>query len=139
LRLVKTKNGDYWLIEKEYLKPVIKSPRELKTILSKRTVSRKLTSSQQYILNEMGIVFENTDDEELKNRIKDLTKIFKKDLLPAVQKELREIKKGNLAGEKLIDALTSIGRSYGLFIDEDKKIDGKEVKEDKRAKLYAVK
>jgi len=33
LRVVKTKNGDYWLIEEEYLKPVIKSPRELKTIV----------------------------------------------------------------------------------------------------------
>jgi len=30
LRVVKTKNGDYWLIEEEYLKPVIRSPRELK-------------------------------------------------------------------------------------------------------------
>ena len=109
--------------------------KELKELLSKRTVSRRLSSSQQYILNEMRIVFENTDDEELKNRIKDLTKIFKKDLLPAVQKELREIKKSNLAGKKLIDALTSIGRSYGLFIEEDKKIEDKEVKEDKRAKI----
>jgi len=109
--------------------------KELKELLSKRTVSRKLTSSQQYILNEMRIVFEDTDDEELKNRIKDLTKIFKKDLLPAVQKELREIKKNNLTGEKLIDALTSIGRSYGLFIEEDKKIEDKKIKEDKRVKI----
>ena len=36
LRIVKnTKTGDYWLIEEEFLKPVIKSPRECKTILIK--------------------------------------------------------------------------------------------------------
>ena len=33
LRIVKTKNDDYWLIEKEFLRPVIKSPREVKTIV----------------------------------------------------------------------------------------------------------
>lgn len=32
LRLVKSKFGDYWLIEEEFLKPVVKSPREIKTI-----------------------------------------------------------------------------------------------------------
>ncbi|MGC8943401.1 MAG: hypothetical protein ACP5IV_04220 [Caldisericia bacterium] len=36
LRIVRnTKTGDYWLIEEEYLKPVIKSPRECKSILIK--------------------------------------------------------------------------------------------------------
>jgi nucleoid DNA-binding protein len=36
LRIVKnTKTGDYWLIEEEFLKPVIKSPKECKTILIK--------------------------------------------------------------------------------------------------------
>jgi hypothetical protein len=36
LRIVRnTKTGDYWLIEKEFLKPVVKSPRECKTILIK--------------------------------------------------------------------------------------------------------
>ncbi len=36
LRIVRnTKTGDYWLIEEEFLKPVIKSPRECKTILIK--------------------------------------------------------------------------------------------------------
>lgn len=36
LRIVKnTKTGDYWLIEEEFLKPVIKSPRECKSILIK--------------------------------------------------------------------------------------------------------
>jgi len=30
-----TKTGDYWLIEEEFLKPVVKSPRECKTILIK--------------------------------------------------------------------------------------------------------
>jgi hypothetical protein len=36
LRIVKnTKTGDYWLIEEEFLKPVVKSPRECKTILIK--------------------------------------------------------------------------------------------------------
>jgi len=36
LRIVRnTKTGDYWLIEKEFLKPVIKSPRECKSILIK--------------------------------------------------------------------------------------------------------
>lgn len=34
LRVVRnTKTGDYWLIEKEFLKPVIKSPRECRSIL----------------------------------------------------------------------------------------------------------
>ena len=36
LRIVRnTKTGDYWLIEEEFLKPVIKSPRECKSILIK--------------------------------------------------------------------------------------------------------
>lgn len=36
LRIVKnTKTGDYWLIENEFLKPVIKSPRECKSIMIK--------------------------------------------------------------------------------------------------------
>lgn len=36
LRIVKnTKTGDYWLIENEFLKPVIKSPRECKSIIIK--------------------------------------------------------------------------------------------------------
>jgi len=36
LRIMRnTKTGDYWLIEKEFLKPVIKSPRECKSILIK--------------------------------------------------------------------------------------------------------
>ena len=36
LRIVRnTKTGDYWLIEEEFLKPVVKSPRECKTILIK--------------------------------------------------------------------------------------------------------
>lgn len=36
LRIVKTKVGNYWLIEEEFLKPVIKSPRECKSILIKQ-------------------------------------------------------------------------------------------------------
>ena len=37
LRVVKTKNGDYWLIEEEYLKPVIRSiSRIKKPFLSKK-------------------------------------------------------------------------------------------------------
>jgi len=36
LRIVRnTKTGDYWLIEEEFLKPVIKSPRECKSIIIK--------------------------------------------------------------------------------------------------------
>ncbi len=37
LRIVRnTKTGDYWLIEEEFLKPVIKSPRECKSIIIKQ-------------------------------------------------------------------------------------------------------
>ena len=36
LRIIRnTKTGDYWLIEEEFLKPVIKSPRECKSIIIK--------------------------------------------------------------------------------------------------------
>lgn len=56
LRIVRnTKTGDYWLIEEEFLKPVIKSPRECKSILVK-------SEDLQY-----KVFICNKSKEELKN------------------------------------------------------------------------
>ena len=88
---------------------------EVKKLISMRGTSKKLTPQQNYVLNELKLIYEKTEDIEIKEKVKLFSEIFKNELIPIVQKELRDIKRKELKGDELLKNLNEIILKYNLL------------------------
>ncbi|MBC7195048.1 MAG: SWF/SNF helicase family protein, partial [Caldisericia bacterium] len=91
---------------------------EVKRWKELKLISKKLTPQQKYILDELKILYEKTDNLDLKEMINLYSEIFKQELIPIVQKELRMIKKEELKGEKLLERLKDLVYKYNLLVEK---------------------
>jgi len=69
---------------------------EVKMLMDKKFISRKLTPQQNYVLEELQFIYEKNDNPDIKEMANKYSEIFKKELIPIVQKEFKNHKKRKL-------------------------------------------
>lgn len=82
--------------------------------ISEQKHSSSLTQAQQYILRELRLSFENTDDEDLRSEINLYDRAFRQVDRIAVKTELNKIRKHGLTGKQLIRKLQEIFIRHNL-------------------------
>lgn len=88
---------------------------EVKMLMDKKIISRKLTPQQNYVLEELQFIYEKNDNPDIKEVANKYSEIFKKELIPIVQKELRIIKRENYKDKFLLEKLKEIINKYNLL------------------------
>jgi hypothetical protein len=73
-----------------------------------------LSHAQDYVKRELTILFGKSPHNEIKKRAVAMDRAFGGSQVEAIQKELRLLKSGNMAGEDLLIALEGIYSRYGL-------------------------
>ncbi|MBN2562804.1 MAG: helicase [Phycisphaerae bacterium] len=81
---------------------------------AERTYAANLTHGQLYVLREMRILFEVTQDEDIKQNINVLEKVFRGPLTGAVKRELNQLRRSSVVGESLLKRLMDIYHQHNL-------------------------
>ena len=81
---------------------------------AERTYTANLTHGQLYILRELRILFEATQEEDIKQNINVLEKVFRGSLTGAVKRELNQLRRNSVTGEGLLKNLVRIYDQHNL-------------------------
>ena len=84
----------------------------------------KLTQAQRYVIRELRIQFDKTEDADEKEKINLLDKVFRCTLYPAVMKELNLIRRVGITGGALIKKLSDIYFQFNLKTLLDQQSEG---------------
>lgn len=81
---------------------------------AERTYTANLTHGQLYVLRELRILFEATQDEDIKQNVNVLEKVFRGPHTGAVKRELNQLRRNSVAGEGLLKNLIRIYDQHNL-------------------------
>ena len=81
---------------------------------AERTYTANLTHGQLYVLRELRILFEATQDEDIKQNVNVLEKVFRGSLTGAVKRELNQLRRNSVTGENLLKTLVRIYDQHNL-------------------------
>ncbi|MBU1693106.1 MAG: helicase [Verrucomicrobia bacterium] len=81
---------------------------------AERTYTANLTHGQLYVLRELRILFEATQDEDIKQNVNVLEKVFRGPLTGAVKRELNQLRRSSVTGEGLLKNLIRIYDQHNL-------------------------
>ncbi|MBI3392580.1 MAG: helicase [Nitrospirae bacterium] len=81
---------------------------------AERTYTANLTHGQLYVLREMRILFEATQDEDVKRHVNVMEKVFRGSLTGAVKRELNQLRRNGATGESLLKHLIRIYDQHNL-------------------------
>ncbi len=81
---------------------------------AERTYTANLTHGQHYVLRELRILFEATEDEEIKQNVNVLEKVLRGSLTGAVKRELTQLSRNSVTGENLLKNLIRIYEQHNL-------------------------
>jgi superfamily II DNA or RNA helicase len=81
---------------------------------AERTYTANLTHGQLYVLRELRILFDATEDEDIKQNVNVLEKVFRGALTGAVKRELNQLRRTGVAGENLLKHLIRIYDQHSL-------------------------
>ncbi len=81
---------------------------------AERNYTASLTHGQLYVLREMRILFEATQEEDIKQNINVLEKVFRGALTGAVKRELNQLRRSSVTGESLLKNLIRIYDQHNL-------------------------
>ncbi|MCX7703097.1 MAG: phospholipase D-like domain-containing protein [Planctomycetota bacterium] len=121
-------------VPKDHNKVVMRVKRlfdeEVKHIRAERR-QKSLGKAQRYVLKELRLAFDATEDKDFKARINLLEEVFLRSSLPdaVIRKELNPIRRNGLSGEQLIKELQEIYYQYNL----KRILDRKEPEEEEEA------
>ena len=87
---------------------------EVKHREAERTYTFNLTHGQLYILRELRMFFEATEDDEIKGNINVLEKAFRRALTGAVKRELNQLRRNAVTGDALYRNLIRIYDQHSL-------------------------
>jgi hypothetical protein len=87
---------------------------EVKHRQAERKYSISHSVGQKYILRELRILFEETNDEDLKGQINILEQAFRGTLNKAIRQELNRIRRNGLIAQNLIHALSEVYFKYNM-------------------------
>lgn len=103
--------------------------REAKARLADRATPTP-TDTQRYVLREVQIAFREAEDEDKRERLRIVERIFRStSLTTAVRKELHILRRQKVRGDDLVQALTRVIKDHELFglLDGEKKAKDEEV------------
>jgi len=81
---------------------------------SERSFTANLTHGQLYVLRELRMMFEATQDEEVRQNVNVLEKVFRGTLTGAVKRELNQLRRNGVTGESLLKRLSNIYYQHNL-------------------------
>lgn len=81
---------------------------------AERAYTSNLTHGQRYVLRELRILFETTQDEDIKQNVNVLEKVFRGPLTGAVMRELNQLRRNSVTGEGLLKNLVRIYDQHNL-------------------------
>ncbi|MCU0858658.1 MAG: hypothetical protein MUC65_09685, partial [Pontiellaceae bacterium] len=81
---------------------------------AERTYAANLTHGQLYVLRELRMLFEVTENEETKQNVNVLEKAFRGTLTGAVKKELNQLRRNSVTGDGLLKSLIRIYDQHNL-------------------------
>jgi hypothetical protein len=81
---------------------------------AERNYTASLTHGQLYVLRELRILFEATADEDIKQNVNVLEKVFRGPLTGAVKRELNQLRRNSVTGEGLLKNLIRIYDQHNL-------------------------
>ncbi|MGD9873676.1 MAG: helicase-related protein [Kiritimatiellia bacterium] len=81
---------------------------------AERNYAANLTHGQLYVLRELRILFEATQDEEIKQNVNILEKVFRGPLTGAVKRELNQLRRNSVTGDGLLKNLVRIYDQHNL-------------------------
>lgn len=81
---------------------------------AERTYTANLTHGQLYVLRELRILFEATQDEDIKQNVNVLEKVFRGPLTGAVKRELNQLRRISVTGEGLLKTLIRMYDQHNL-------------------------
>ncbi len=87
---------------------------EVKQRMTSREQSMSLTLAQRYIVRELRVLFQSTDDEDARAQINLLEKAFRASQTAAVQRELNLLRRNGVAGTLLLKTLTRIYHQHRI-------------------------
>jgi superfamily II DNA or RNA helicase len=87
-----------------------------KEVSDRRSEQRdvKLTPTQKYILKELGKLFKDDAEEDLRSTINELIRAVKSIHNPIILQELKNIKSNGFTGQPLLNKLINLYRQYDL-------------------------
>lgn len=95
---------------------------EVKHRKAEREHTLSLTQAQRYVLRELRILFQHTEDEETKSQVNILDKAFRVMPTIAVDRELNYLRRHRIVGENLLKSLTHIYHQHSLKERVDQKV-----------------
>jgi hypothetical protein len=81
---------------------------------SERSFTANLTHGQLYVLRELRMLFEATQDEDTRQNVNVLEKVFRGTLTGAVKRELNQLRRNGVTGESLLKRLSDIYYQHNL-------------------------
>ncbi|MBI3985730.1 MAG: helicase, partial [Lentisphaerae bacterium] len=81
---------------------------------AERACTFNLTHSQLYVLRELRILFDATPEEDIKQNVNVLEKVFRGALTGAVKRELNQLRRNGATGESLLKTLIRIYDHHNL-------------------------
>lgn len=81
---------------------------------AERSYNAGLTHGQLYVLREMRILFEATQEEDVKQNVNVLEKVFRGTLTGAVKRELNQLRRNSVTGDSLLKNLIRIYDQHSL-------------------------
>jgi superfamily II DNA/RNA helicase len=97
---------------------------EVKLREAEREQTIKLSHAQRYVIRELRLQFDKTEDPDEKERLSVLDKAFRCTLYPAVMKELNLIRRLGISGDNLIKKLSDIYFQFNLKTLLDRESEG---------------
>ena len=76
--------------------------------------SASLTHGQLYVLRELRLLFEVTEDEDTKQNVNVLERVFRGSLTSAVKRELNQLRRNSVTSEGLLKNLVRIYDQHNL-------------------------
>lgn len=81
---------------------------------AERMYTASLTHGQLYVLRELRILFEASQDEDIKQNVNVLEKVFRGSLTGAVKRELNQMRRNSVIGDGLLKNLVRIYDQHNL-------------------------
>jgi len=105
-------------LPKGYNTSVMKVKRQFEEEFKHRQAEREhtlsLTQGQRYVLRELRVLFNTTEDENLKSQINILEKAFRGPVTMAVNKELNRVRRNGIMGQNLFEVLRDIYSQHNM-------------------------
>ncbi len=81
---------------------------------AERSYAANLTHGQLYVLRELRILFDQTEDDDVKQNVNVLEKVFRGPLTGAVKRELNQLRRTGVTGDGLLKHLIRIYDQHSL-------------------------